>query len=94
MYRSLPLSRQSARPAGNVARQPVVRRSLLVLPVLLALLGAPLDAADVDDNGIINVADVYYLYTFLLASGPPPPAPFPAAGDDPTPDSLEGCAGS
>ncbi|HAK94195.1 MAG TPA: hypothetical protein DCM87_04130 [Planctomycetes bacterium] len=54
-------------------------------------IAAPLDAADADDNGVINSNDARYLYTYLFGGGPPPPAPFPAAGLDPTPDALVGC---
>lgn len=56
-------------------------------------LGAPQDAADVDDNGVINIADVDYLFRYLMSSGAPPAAPFPAPGTDPTLDSLDGCTG-
>ncbi len=59
----------------------------------ISILGAPIDAADVDDNGIINVSDAWYLMGHLVATGPPPPPPFPLPGEDPTPDGLHGCAG-
>jgi hypothetical protein len=59
----------------------------------LSILGAPIDTADVDDNGVINVTDAWYLMSHLAASGPPPPQPFPEAGEDPTPDGLVGCPG-
>ena len=67
--------------------------ALLVLDFLHGMrpLGAPLDAADVDDNGIVNTNDARYLYMYLFGSGTPPLAPFPNAGTDPTPDSLVGC---
>ena len=49
-----------------------------------------LDAADVNDDGMNNIADPISLLDFLFSGGPPPPAPFPMAGTDPTADSL-GC---
>ena len=48
-----------------------------------------LDAADVNDDGIINIADPIYILAFLFADGPPPPAPYPEVGTDPTEDSLQ-----
>jgi hypothetical protein len=48
------------------------------------------DAADVNDDGDIDIADVIYSLGYLFAQGPPPPAPFPVAGEDPTEDGL-GC---
>ncbi|KPJ49541.1 hypothetical protein AMJ40_05315, partial [candidate division TA06 bacterium DG_26] len=52
------------------------------------------DAADVNDNGILEWgpggADCMYLASFL-SGGPPPPPPFPFCGLDPTDDAL-GCA--
>jgi hypothetical protein len=58
-----------------------------------APLGAPLDAADADDSGIVNVVDAQFLYLYFYSQGAAPPAPFPSAGQDPTPDSLVGCSG-
>ena len=43
-----------------------------------------LDAADANDDGRIDISDPVYLLFYLFGSGPPPPAPFPAAGTDPT----------
>ncbi|HNR99456.1 MAG TPA: lamin tail domain-containing protein [Planctomycetota bacterium] len=48
------------------------------------------DAADVDDDGAISVEDAVRLLAYLFAGGAPPPPPFPARGEDPTPDNL-GC---
>lgn len=42
-------------------------------------------AADVNDNGIIEPGDYLYLVQFLFQDGPPPPAPYPDPGTDPTP---------
>ncbi len=51
---------------------------------------ACLQAGDVNDDGTIDAADTTYLFDYLLSSGAAPPAPFPAAGVDPTDDAL-GC---
>lgn len=48
------------------------------------------DSADVDDDGAANVSDPVYLLRFLFLGGPPPPAPWPNCGADPTADAL-GC---
>jgi hypothetical protein len=49
------------------------------------------DAADADDSGQINLGDPILTLTFLfLDKGKEIPLPFPAAGEDPTPDRL-GC---
>jgi len=47
-----------------------------------------LDAADVNDNGIVGSGDVAYLLQTLYSSAGPIPPPFPAPGEDPT-DDLE-----
>lgn len=47
------------------------------------------DAADFDDNGIINTHDVISCLTYLFIGGTPPKQPFPEAGFDPSPDSLD-----
>lgn len=49
-----------------------------------------LDALDVNDDGANQLSDPIYLLTYLFTEGPPPPAPFLACGEDPTPDGL-GC---
>ncbi|MEM7262070.1 MAG: hypothetical protein AAF488_08770 [Planctomycetota bacterium] len=54
---------------------------------------ACLDAADSDDSGSIDLADAIHLLSHLFAGGPPPAAPFPTCGPDPTPDLLH-CADS
>ena len=49
------------------------------------------DAADADDNGTAEVTDAIYVLQYLFLNGPPPPAPFPACGVDPTADNLAPC---
>jgi hypothetical protein len=47
------------------------------------------DAADVNDDGVVDEADPVYIFDFLYQGSNPPPAPFPAAGPDPTADGLD-----
>src|SRR4030095_13883731 len=44
------------------------------------------DAADVDDDGRLTVSDPIFLIDSLFRGGPPPSAPFPGCGEDPTAD--------
>ncbi|HVR76495.1 MAG TPA: hypothetical protein VMT52_19355 [Planctomycetota bacterium] len=46
---------------------------------------ACMDAADINDNGLIELSDYTYLVNYLFNGGPAPPPPHPAAGTDPTP---------
>ena len=48
------------------------------------------DAADVNDDGEIEIADVLTLLHYLFGTGQRPAAPFPTEGEDPTGDAL-GC---
>jgi hypothetical protein len=48
------------------------------------------DAADVNDDGVLDANDCDYLADYLFG-GPEPPPPFPNCGRDPTPDGLR-CA--
>ena len=50
-------------------------------------------AADADDSGVLDLADGIYSLEYQFLSGPPPVAPFPACGEDPSPGSL-GCDGT
>jgi hypothetical protein len=50
------------------------------------------DAADADDDGQLLITDAIYLLSSLFLGVPPPTAPFPEAGLDPTEDRL-GCRG-
>ena len=49
------------------------------------------DAADANDDGAINLSDAVSGLGYLFLGNAPPPAPFPACGEDPTDDAL-GCA--
>jgi hypothetical protein len=50
------------------------------------------DAADTDDNGVVNFKDIRRSLRYLFREGLPPAAPGPmACGEDPTPDSLGAC---
>jgi hypothetical protein len=51
-----------------------------------------LDAADVNDDGKINVSDAIVLLRHLFQGGAAPPEPYDAPGPDPTADDL-GCSG-
>ncbi len=48
-------------------------------------------AADVNDDGALDISDPIRLLFHLFTSTGPILAPFPACGPDPTPDSLEAC---
>jgi len=47
--------------------------------------------ADLDDNGTLALNDPIYLLSYMFVSGPAPLPPFPACGEDPTPDPID-CA--
>lgn len=46
------------------------------------------DVADINDDGMTALGDPIAFLMYLFASGPPPAAPFPQLGKDPTPDAL------
>ena len=48
------------------------------------------DAADANDDGLMDITDPIFFLNHLFQGGDAPPAPYPAAGEDPTPDGL-GC---
>ncbi|MEM7263985.1 MAG: hypothetical protein AAF488_18510 [Planctomycetota bacterium] len=58
-----------------------------ILAYLYLGVSAPVcvDAADLNDNGIVEPSDYTYLVNYLFNDGPQPPAPFPNPGVDPTP---------
>lgn len=49
------------------------------------------DACDANDDGVVDVADAVFGLSTLFAEGPPPPAPYPDCGEDPSDDPLR-CA--
>ena len=49
------------------------------------------DAADINDDGVVNLTDAIYSLNFLFLGGSAPVAPFPDCGIDPTIDGLD-CA--
>jgi hypothetical protein len=54
-----------------------------------------MNAADVDDNGRMDLSDAVRILNFLILNGVEPKAPFPGEGPDPTvnePDRDLGCA--
>lgn len=59
----------------------------------LFLRGAPVpecdDAADVNDDGKLDIGDGVYGLSYLWAQGPWPFPPFPGRGEDPTQDKLD-----
>lgn len=46
-------------------------------------------ACDTNDDGLFDVSDAIAGLSFLFAIQPRPPAPYPACGFDPTPDTLD-----
>jgi hypothetical protein len=51
------------------------------------------DAADANDDGILDVSDpVYLLFALFIPGSPPPPPPYPEPGEDPTFRDSLGCA--
>ena len=82
-----------ARDEDQLKEIPGIGDAILFLGYLFTQGPPPLcdDAADVNDSGSLNLADVIHLlqYLFVPGSAPPPP-PFPDCGADPTADGL-GC---
>src|SRR5262245_7028039 len=55
-----------------------------------------LDAADANDSGDVDIADVAAIWTHVIDGTYDPPSPFPELGPDPTPGSPDwpsGCDG-
>lgn len=62
---------------------------VLTLGYLFEDVTAPCnDACDSNDDGVIDIADAIYGLSSLFTGGPPPPAPYPDCGEDPTDDPL------
>jgi hypothetical protein len=49
------------------------------------------DVLDVNDSGLVDLSDAIFLLNFLFRGGSEIPAPYPAAGLDPTEDTLPPC---
>ena len=47
-----------------------------------------LDAADINDDGAINIADPIFLLAYIFSGGPAPSPPS-ACGADPTADAID-----
>ena len=52
---------------------------------------ACLDACDTNDTGDLDISDGIHTLISLFLGESPPPAPYPEAGSDPTPDRLGPC---
>jgi len=79
---------------GDARTEPeVIVDALHMLGYLFVGTEAPaiLDAADTNDDGILNITDpIFLLIQFFRADEPAIPQPFPKMGQDPTPDDLQG----
>jgi len=50
------------------------------------------DAADSNDDGVLDISDPTYTLNHLFLGGPAPPAPwYVGCGEDPTEDALTEC---
>jgi hypothetical protein len=77
-------------PDGAINLTDAIRISAVLLSPTTATFNCE-KAADVDDNGSVDAADVAYLLAYLFLSGSAPPEPFATVGLDPAPDSLSCC---
>lgn len=85
-----------ADPVARFIRGDVVVDGTLDIADAIAVLGylfqrqeiACGKAADVDDDGRVNILDALRLVAALVSGGGPPPPPFPACGTDPTGDGV------
>ena len=90
-------SATSAQAQGNFIRGDVNCDSLVngsdtTKLIFHIFMGSPvncLDAADVDDDGQVSLADLTTLAGHLHGIGPAPPPPYPNCGQDLTPDVLD-----
>jgi hypothetical protein len=49
-----------------------------------------MDAADANDDGVVNIVDLVHILAYMSNQGPPPPDPGPfSCGPDPTDDNLD-----
>ena len=64
----------------------------VISTILFLYYGLPLscpDAADFDDNGVVNRRDAVASLEYLFQQSDPPAPPFPTPGRDPTDDLIE-----
>ncbi|MCA8960546.1 MAG: FG-GAP repeat protein, partial [Planctomycetes bacterium] len=52
------------------------------------------DAADANDDSLIDISDPIYTLAYLFGGGIAPPPPWSACGPDPTVDALADCVAS
>ncbi len=78
---------------ANVSGQVTPPDALRILRKLFFDIGSlPCrDAADVNDDGLLDLSDPITILAFLFTGGLPPPPPFPFPGIDPTPATSLGC---
>ncbi|MGQ9590729.1 MAG: IPT/TIG domain-containing protein [Planctomycetota bacterium] len=76
---------------GKVNVEDAVALSALVLGKAGSSVPPNLDAADANDDGLLNGGDAIYLMNHLFRGGAAPPPPYPGAGWDPTPDQIVSC---
>lgn len=93
---SFPLKAQGEFIRGDVNGDGGLDLGDPVATLLHLFAGAPApaceDAADSDDDGIVEIPDAIVTLGYLFLRGAPPREPFPRCGLDPTPDALD-CAG-
>ena len=85
-------AQQVSQPVRNTEPLLMLWRLLASAQFAIALIGflfsgedppTSLDAADANDDGATDIADVVYLLDFLFRGRSAPPAPFPERGPDP-----------
>ncbi len=90
---SITITRGATFVRGDVTRDGKLNTSDAVALLFHLFRGQEIvceDAADVDDNGGIDLTDAIRLLNYIFLRGEPPAAPYPESGGDTTDDSL-GC---
>jgi hypothetical protein len=86
----LPAPRYFLRGDANGDRAADISDAVAVLRILFGHADSQCaDANDANDDGAVNIADAVALLSYLFAGGSVPPEPFPACGEDLTPDGLD-----
>lgn len=85
-------SSASTAPSGEIRHTPDLFDAQAILRALFqGSTAIPcLDAADVNDDGTVELSDAIALLNYFYRSGPPPAAPFPDPGADPEGEGSEG----